>query len=238
MNGRTANKKKGIKEKDSSGDMENLKVELDQTKAYCESYKLQLEKGTAYVAQLETDVSEKTSKITLLEKKAATLKSSQEIVIKQLKDEISEKTANINDLTLEITDMENSSNEMEQKYNLLVSTEIKLKTELNSIKIELIESQKKIEKLEKNNSNPNVNSKNKNGGQTGRSGGGYDANADRISDLEEELENVKLLLQKSKDDNIEEMGTKEEELDYYKNQSDQYLKKLQEVRIFFFYDMF
>ena len=103
-----------------------------------------------------------------------------------------------------------------------------LESQLLDQKNENSEHKLKIEKLEK------IQMGQKKG--SGRSSGGYDANVDRISDLEEELEHLKTQMKKINVDTVEDNRLKLEELNYYKEQSEEYLKKLQEVRTLHSYD--
>ena len=97
-----------------------------------------------------------------------------------------------------------------------------LQNELLNSKKEIEEANKKILKLEKIN-----------GGQKpqgrGRVGGGYDANIDRISDLEDELDLLKVRFETAAADHVNKLKDREQETAFYKDQSSEYLIKLQEV---------
>ena len=225
-----------------------LENELEQSKSYCASYTLQLKQGSEYVNELKSENNEKQSEIDLLNKEIEIIKVKNEAIIKILKDESMQHIKNISDLTDGIKEMESDNKESENELRIASKSVNDLKNELDLTKKDLIDSKNKIEKLEKNNlnnsnnsinsnnsNNNNNNNRNKNGGQMSRPTGGYDANVDRISDLEDELESLKSILQKSNDENFDNVRNKEEEINYYKEQSEQYLKKLQEVRLLFSY---
>ena len=220
---------------------ESLESELEQSQSYCKSYTQQLTKGSEYVTELQNDIKIKNNEL-------SEFKISQEkfeSIIESLKIEIKNKTEENKSNNKKSNEIETTLNLLEKELmsatDLVQGLESKvqgLESQLLDQKNENSEHKLKIEKLEK------IQIGQKKG--SGRSSGGYDANVDRISDLEEELEHLKTQMKKINIDSAEESRLKLEELNYYKEQSEEYLKKLQEVRtlrihdpsIFLFIDSF
>jgi chromosome segregation ATPase len=150
-------------------------------------------------------------------------------MVKELQKEIKTKTETIHELKDEIKVMEIASNTLRAQVKshsesptVTVQEFEILQNELLNTKKDNEEANRKILKLEKIN-----------GGQKpqgrGRVGGGYDANIDRISDLEDELDLLKVRFETAAADHVNKIKDREQETMFYKDQSAEYLIKLQEV---------
>lgn len=195
-----------------------LEAELEQSKAYCKSYLSQLTQGGELVKELQKEVKTKTDLIQVLneemqemEHAATTLKTQVKSKSEELK--TSSKVSSEIDHTINTLERELRDNKRELEVT---------KNQLLSAQRETEEATRRAEKLEKNGAAKPT--------SRGRSGGGYDANIDRISDLEDELELLKIRLESVTSEHTNAMKGKEQEVDYYREQSEQYLIKLQEVR--------
>ena len=195
-----------------------MEAELDQSKAYCKSYLSQLTQGGELVKELQKEVKTKTDLIQVLNEEMQEM----EHTTTTLKTQIKSKTE-------ELKTSSKVSSEIDSTINTLEKELRDSRRELEVLKSQLVVSQReteeacrKAEKLEKNGGAKPT--------SRGRSGGGYDANIDRISDLEDELELVKIRLESVTSEHANVLKGKEQEVDYYREQSEQYLIKLQEVR--------
>lgn len=176
-----------------------VETELEQSKIYCKSYLAQLAQGGDMVKELQKEIKTKTE------------------LIQVLKDDIQEMELASNSMKAQHTE------ELKNHTSKISNSEFEnLQNELLSSKKEIEEANKKILKFEKIN-----------GGQKpqgrGRVGGGYDANIDRISDLEDELDLLKVRFETAAADHVNKLKDREQETAFYKDQSSEYLIKLQEV---------
>jgi DNA repair exonuclease SbcCD ATPase subunit len=195
-----------------------LEAELEQSKAYCKSYLSQLTQGGELVKELQKELKTKSDLIAVLNEEMQEM----EHTATTLKTQIKSKSE-------ELKTSSKVSSEIDHTINTLEKELRDSRRELEVLKSQLVVSQRetedacrKAEKLEKNGGSKPA--------TRGRSGGGYDANIDRISDLEDELELVKIRLESVTSEHANVLKGKEQEADYYREQSEQYLIKLQEVR--------
>lgn len=195
-----------------------LEAELEQSKAYCKSYLSQLSQGGELVKELQKEVKIKTDLIQVLNEEMHEM----EVAATTLKTQIKSKSEELKTSSRVSTEIDNTINALEKELRESKREQDTLKSQLLVAQREAEDAGRKAEKMERNGGTKTP--------SRGRSGGGYDANIDRISDLEDELELVKIRLESVTSEHTNALKNKEQEADYYREQSEQYLVKLQEVR--------
>ena len=194
-----------------------LESELEQSKTYCKSYLTQLSQGGELVKELQKEVKVKTELIQALNAEMQEMDVTVTSLNAQLKAKSDELRSPKNSPAAEGT-----ISRLERDLKVTTEELEDIRSELLEAQNEAEESKKKLERLER--------STGQKSGTRGRSGGGYDANIDRISDLEDEVELLKIRLETVTSEGEKAVEGKEQEAQYYKEQSEEYLKKLQEVR--------
>ena len=216
------NEKNGSEMRELLESKHALESELEQSKTYCKSYLTQLSQGGELVKELQKEVKVKTELIQALNAEMQAM----DVTVTSLKAQLKAKTEELRSPPKTTPAHENTISRLERDLKVTTEELEDIRSELLEAQNEAEESKKKLERLER--------SAGQKSGTRGRSGGGYDANIDRISDLEDELELLKIRLESSTSEAEKAVEGKKQEAQYYKEQSEEYLKKLQEVRYIYF----